>query len=105
VTKKIIKKRIIENKKVLIEFKVSSIFLYGSYVRNEQKKNSDIDILVKFDDSRFNKDYDGYYDNYRRFLMFLKNLLGKKIDLLTEDMLSPYIKPDILKEIELIEKN
>jgi uncharacterized protein len=103
-TKDKVIKKILENKSALNNLKIKSIYLFGSYVRNEQNKDSDIDLLVKFDDSRFDKNFNGYYDNYKEVLSFLHKLLRKKVDLITEDMLSPYLKSDIFKEIEPIEE-
>lgn len=46
--KKIIKSILMKNIKLLKKYKVRSISLFGSYVRNEQNKKSDIDLLVVF---------------------------------------------------------
>jgi len=43
-----IKKVLSANTKILKKYKVNSIALFGSYVRNEQNENSDIDFLVEF---------------------------------------------------------
>ncbi|MEM3505692.1 MAG: nucleotidyltransferase domain-containing protein, partial [Archaeoglobaceae archaeon] len=46
-----IKKRLEELKPFLKEkFKVKFIGIFGSYVRGEEKKGSDLDILVEFED-------------------------------------------------------
>ena len=39
---------ILKNKKILKKYKVKYITLFGSYVRNEQKEDSDVDLLVEF---------------------------------------------------------
>jgi len=44
-----IKKIINEHKNILKKYKVKSIALFGSFVRNEQKEDSDIDFLIVFD--------------------------------------------------------
>lgn len=87
----------------LKKYRVKRIGLFGSYVRGEQKKKSDIDMLVEFDRSAFDKNFTGYFDNYEGFSSFLKGLFGRNIDLLTDDMISPYIKPFILKEVKYLE--
>lgn len=47
-----LKKTIIEKKPYLKKkYGVSSIGIFGSYIRGEQKKDSDIDILVEFNKS------------------------------------------------------
>ncbi len=94
-TKEEIKRIIIEYKEILKKYRVKSIALFGSYVRGEQKKKSDIDFLVEFE-----KDT---YDNFIHLIFSLEKLLKKKVQVVTEADLSPYIKPYVLKEIEKIE--
>ena len=72
-------------------FHVMKIGIFGSYVRGEQKKSSDIDVLVEFEEpvSLF------------RFLdleEYLANLLGMKVDLVSKSSLKPRIGVQILKE-------
>lgn len=94
-TKEDIKRIIRENNEVLWRYKVKSIALFGSYVRNEQKEDSDIDFLVEFE-----KDT---YDNFIHLIFTLEEIFGKGVQVLTEADLSPYIQPYVLKEVEKIE--
>lgn len=95
-----IKKILLENKETLKKYKVKSIALFGSYVRGKQREDSDIDLFVEFETDAFGKDFDGYTDNYENLKSFLGNTLDKRIELLTSEMISPYIKPYVLKEAE-----
>jgi predicted nucleotidyltransferase len=72
-------------------FKVKTIGLFGSYVRGEQKKTSDLDILVDFYEpiSLF---------RYIELEDFLSQQLGVKVDLVMRDVLKPRIKDSILNE-------
>mgnify|MGYP001602611121 FL=1 len=80
---------------ILREHNVEYAGIFGSQARGDNRPNSDIDILVRFD---------------RPVGMFafvgLQNKLfeatGKKIDLVTENALSPYIKDKILSELVTI---
>ncbi|PKK81354.1 MAG: nucleotidyltransferase [Thermoplasmata archaeon HGW-Thermoplasmata-2] len=81
------------NKKVLRKYGIRKIGIFGSYVRGEQKKRSDIDILVEFEEGEKS------YDNYIDACFFLEEALGKEVDLLTMEGISPYIKPHILREV------
>lgn len=65
--------------------------LFGSYVRGENKKSSDIDILVKL------KPGDGYFELVR-LERDLQKHLGKKIDLVTYNSLNHLLRQRILKE-------
>lgn len=74
------------------KFKVKKIGIFGSYVRGEQKKRSDIDILVEFKEPiglfKF-IDLEGY----------LEELLGAKVDLVSKKALKPRIGEHIMKEV------
>ncbi len=85
-----------KNKTSILSYGVRRIGLFGSFVRNTQKENSDIDILVEFDQEKLN------YKNFIRLAYFLEDSLGRKVDLLTADSLSPYIGPKILSEVEYV---
>ena len=95
-----IRKILLENKEILKKYNVKSIALFGSYVRGEESEDSDIDLLVEFERDAFGKDFDGYTDNYENLKSFLENTLDKTVELLTTEMISPYIKPYVLKEAE-----
>ncbi len=90
--------KLINNTKNLKNFGVQRLGLFGSFIRGAARKNSDIDILVKFEDENEN------FRNLVNLYFFLENLLGKKIDLITMESISPYLKPYILKEVKYIEK-
>lgn len=91
------------NRDILEKYHVKKIGLFGSYVRGEQKKGSDLDLLVEFDLTAFGRNFEGYFDNYRELQTSLEKIFGCSVDLLTEDMISPYIKPYVLKEVKLLE--
>ena len=70
------------------------IGLFGSYVRGEQSEVSDIDILIEFDPDKEN------FDNYMAVYDILEDLFeNEKVDIVTKNGLSPYIGPQILKEV------
>ena len=93
-TKDDIKKIVRDNKSILDKYKVTYIALFGSYVRNEQRQDSDIDFLVEFKEPT--------YRNYIGFRSEMEKLLGENIDLVCRDALKPRIKPYILPEAEEI---
>jgi len=94
-TKEEIKKIIRANKKILEKYKVRSIALFGSHVRNEQCEESDIDFLVDF--------VEPSYNNLIHLVFSLEELFKKKVEVIPEGGLSPYIEPYIRKELEEIE--
>jgi len=75
------------------KFGVKRIGIFGSYVRHEQGKESDIDILVEF------KEGCKTFDNYMDLKEFLEKLLGLKVDLVIKSAIKPALKEVILKEV------
>ena len=73
---------------------VTRIGLFGSFVRGEQRPESDIDLLVEFDTGRKT------FDTFMELCIFLEEVLQHRIELVTVESLSPYIGPHILKEVE-----
>ena len=80
---------------VLEKYGVKKIGLFGSYIRGEQKKDSDIDFLVEFILPDF--------DNFMDLVFYLENLFGRKVELITNGNLSPYIQPYVEKEVRWYE--
>ena len=94
-TKEEVKGILFRNKEILKKYKVKSIALFGSYARNEQRPESDIDLLVEFEEPT--------YDNFIHLAFALEELLQKEVTVVSKGGLSPYIEPYVEKEAELIE--
>lgn len=75
---------------------VLKAYLFGSYVRGEADDNSDIDILVDLDYSQ------RIGLQFIQMKLDLENLLNSKVDLVSSNGLSKYIKPIVDSEKELI---
>lgn len=76
------------------KYKITEIRIFGSYVRGEQREESDIDLIVDFEEIPT-------LIELMKIQEELEKLLGVKIDLLTEESISPFIKPYI-KEVVTI---
>lgn len=76
------------------KYGVSNIGLFGSYLRNEQSNQSDIDLLIDFEPDQEN--FDNYMAVYDIFESLFKN---EKIEIVTTNGLSKHIGPKILKEV------
>ncbi|WP_266363936.1 nucleotidyltransferase family protein [Tellurirhabdus rosea] len=74
---------------------VRRAYLFGSQARSEATPESDIDILVELD-----KEADLF--QFADMMIGLQNLLNKKVDLVSAEGLSPYIKPYIDRDKILI---
>ena len=75
------------------KYGVKKTGVFGSFARGEGKEDSDIDVLVEFEDNFEN------FDNYIELKYFLEDLFGRKVDLVTVEALRPQLKDDILKEV------
>lgn len=85
-------KKILKNKRMVKKFGVKKIGLFGSYLRGDFNKKSDLDLLVEFRKKTF--------DNYMGLKFFLEDAFDLKVDLVTKESLKPRLKPLILKEVE-----
>ena len=72
-------------------YHVETLEVFGSYVRSEQKKDSDLDVLVTFKE-------DPSLLTYIAIENYLSDLLGIKVDLVMKDSLKPKIGQQILRE-------
>ena len=77
--------------KIFKKYGVTKAAVFGSYARGEQKKNSDIDLLVELDERNTFFDFIGLQ-------LELEAVLGKKVDLVTYDSLHHLLKDIILSE-------
>jgi len=87
-------KKIEESKDKIKKFGVRRIGLFGSYIRSEQKKESDIDVLVEFKKGKKT------FDNYMELKFFLEDLFNCKVDLVILESIKPDLKPHILKSVK-----
>ena len=76
-------------------YKVAEIGIFGSYLRREQKKTSDLDLLVEFDEPV------SFFD-FIRLENELTKLLGIKVDLVMKESLKPRLRERVIKEAQYI---
>ena len=96
-TKENILKTLKSNKLKLSKFGIRDVGLFGSYIRNEQSNDSDIDLLIDFEPEKEN------FDNYMAVCdLFEKLFINEKIEVVTKNGLSPYIGPKILNEVQYV---
>lgn len=73
---------------------VARLALFGSVSRGTHHADSDVDLLVEFASGRKN------FDNFSAACDLLEDALGRRVELITRESLSPYIGPRILHEAE-----
>lgn len=77
------------------EYKIKEIGVFGSYVRDEQNEDSDIDILVEYSEalSLF---------KVANLINYLESVFGKKVDVANKKTLRPRIGQHILSEVRFV---
>ena len=75
-------------------YKVKRLKVFGSYAKNEQTEKSDLDLIVSFEKTPTLLEFIDFKE-------YLEDITGIKVDLVTEEGISPYIKPYI-KEIKVL---
>lgn len=75
---------------------VQRLGLFGSFVRGQQRADSDVDLVVEFRPGRKT------FDNFMNLSAQLEDLLQRRVELVTTESLSPHIGPKILKEVEYV---
>jgi predicted nucleotidyltransferase len=77
------------------KYSVSYLGIFGSYIRGEQTKDSDLDVLIQFDKKP------GLL-KYIELENYLSDLLGVKVDLVMKSALKPNIGKQILNEVKAL---
>jgi len=78
----------------LRELGVKKVGVFGSFVRDEQTAESDVDLIVQFEPDKKS------FDNFMHLSELLESLLQRRVEIVTTEALSPYIGPHILSEVE-----
>ena len=87
--------RVLGTKKDLLlkNYGVVDLAVFGSYAKDEQNKDSDVDIYVEL------KKESKTFDNFMDLKFFLEELLSdKKVDLVIKEAIRPELKPHILQK-------
>lgn len=74
---------------------IERLRLFGSFARGEERDGSDVDLIADFSTRKSLLDL-------VRIERELSELLGRKVDLLTERALSPYLRDRILREATVV---
>ena len=75
---------------------VQCLGLFGSFVRQEQAADSDVDLLVEFAPGKKT------FDNSMQLSFLLEDIFQRRVELVTPESLSPYIGPHVMQEVEYV---
>ncbi|MGV8143162.1 MAG: nucleotidyltransferase family protein [Methanothermobacter sp.] len=91
-----IKEILTENKeRIKGNYRVKRLGIFGSYVRGEQREDSDVDILVTFDEPIS-------LLKLVNFENYLQDITGIKVDVVPENSIRPELRDIILNEVSYI---
>ena len=80
------------HKPILMErFGVTALALFGSFARDQASDGSDVDILVRFTGPATSRSYFGVQ-------FYIEDLLGRRVDLVTDKALRPQFRPYVEQE-------
>jgi len=82
---------LVSHQQDLQRFGVQSLRLFGSVARDEGTPGSDVDLLVVFEESPS-------FSRFMKLRIFLEDLLGVKVDLVTESGLKDRVRPFVERE-------
>ncbi len=74
-------------------FGIATIGIFGSFVRGEERADSDVDVLVSFREGQET------FDNYMDCKFYLEDLFGRRVDLIMEGAIKKRLKPYIMREV------
>lgn len=85
-----------KNQNDIQKYGVKKIGLFGSFLSNKQKSDSDIDILVEF------KKGEKTFDNYMDLKFYLEKLFKHNVDLVVKEALKVQLKSNILRSVKYV---
>ena len=74
-------------------FGVARIGIFGSFVRGEERQDSDVDVLVSF------RKGEETFDNYMDCKFYLEEIFGRNVDLIMNGAIKKRLRPYILGEV------
>ncbi|HCT58852.1 MAG TPA: nucleotidyltransferase [Gemmatimonas aurantiaca] len=86
--------RLAETQREIFRLGVQRLALFGSVQRNEARSDSDVDVLVEFVPGKKT------FDHLIALGEILEETLGRRVELVTTESLSPYLRPYILAEAQ-----
>ncbi len=95
-SKSVIISSILDNRLRLKHFGIEQLGLFGSFARNEQRINSDIDLLVKFENGKKN------LNNLLNAHEYLESIFERKTELITQESVSAEFIKNISKDIQYV---
>ena len=92
-----VKSLLTANAAKLKNFGVMRVGIFGSFASGKNQPASDVDLLVNFDKTQKT------FRNFMAAAEFTEKLMGRSVDFITAESLSPYLRPYIEQEVEYVQ--
>lgn len=89
--------RITTARKQICVYGVKQLGIFGSFVRDEAKESSDVDFFIEFANTEYKT-----LKNFTALADVLKEVTGRKIEIVTPQSLNKYIGKYIVQEVEYV---
>lgn len=76
------------------QFHCSRIGLFGSFARNEQTEESDIDVIVEYE-----AQVENLYETEQELKQYISKRFDRKVDVCTEKWIKPIFKPVVMQDV------
>lgn len=86
--------RLQEHGEAIRSLGVGRLGVFGSFSRNEQQGDSDVDVLVEFKKGKKS------FDRFMELAFLLEDILQRRVELVTVESLSPHLRSRILAEVQ-----
>ncbi len=74
-------------------FCIARIGIFGSVARGEERPDSDVDVLVTFQEGEKS------FDNFMGTKFYLESIFRRKVDLVTDEALKPLLRDPVMKDV------
>jgi predicted nucleotidyltransferase len=91
-TKEQLTERLLRARRHVRALGVRRVCLFGSFLREEARSGSDVGLLVEFEPEQKT------LDNFMALCLFLEDLLGRSVEIVSTERLTPFVGPRILDE-------
>ena len=75
------------------KFHIKKIGVFGSFVRGEQTTESDVDVLVEFEENQET------LDNYMDLKFYLEDLFNRRVDIVISNVIKEALKKSIVESV------
>ncbi|MBI4754527.1 MAG: nucleotidyltransferase family protein [Betaproteobacteria bacterium] len=84
------------NESVIRNFGVARLGVFGSFRRDAARTDSDVDLFVEF------RPGETTFDHFMGLSFFCEELVGRRVEIVTPNSLSPHLGPRILADVEYV---